>query len=170
MVQLFEAIAEEEKAEFIFNNELYSLGDDATTPEKIFKLAAEHKGADFWIRNILGTQAVGEAELLIKSPILLPEFEIKSKSHFASIFSRKKSRLKIHCENPTLDLFLHKSPELSLLHDLIKETQFEPYITGENKLDGFLIRTEYHLQFVERTEVIRPLFHFYKKLIDQLSN
>jgi hypothetical protein len=167
MREIFEEIAKEERADCNIEDSKTRVGG-VVIFEATYDLSIDYNGKLIRVHNILGGMASGELEMLLPKQSDQTKFEITTKSPFSSLFSRKKERVKISSKDHSIIKFFNDSSELQKIQDIIKDTGFEPYIKGKNTKYGFLVRTEYHLAFEERREVIRPLIALYKSIAKRI--
>lgn len=168
MEDVFKAIANEIGCEYSKKDEKYLLPTGSSLPISTYKLTVSHKGNTFWLKNTFGNSDRGELELYLPKLSGRSEFEITTKSHFMTLFSKKKQRLNISCEDETIVYILTRALNASWLNEYLQKAAFDPYIKGENVDGKFRIRTEYHLIFEGKHEVIKPLINFYKTLIEEI--
>lgn len=134
-------------------------------PISIYSLVVDYKGSAICVENELGNHNIGKVELLLEGK-RLPEFRITNTNHFVNIFLRRKIILKVECKNNLFKKFLEQKLTETGLEKLAKDNLFEPEIFNLFERNKMKIVTKYHLQFEDKTGVIKPLISFYKSLID----
>jgi hypothetical protein len=170
MEDIFADIAKEENGNFIQTDITSRNGLMGNSfPQSDYDLEIDYNGHQILIHNTLGPSSVGSVEMMVSSQVGQIDFKLTTKNHFAALFSRKKEMIKISCKNLDFKEFLLGLKELDDLHHIIQEVAFEPVLTCIPEIDGIVIRTEYHLAFEERREVLRPLIAFYKALANKLG-
>lgn len=169
MHDLFTNIAKEENCEVYIGDEKF--GDKLSGTflvESTFQLKINYKGKNILIQHTLGAHGMAEITVELPKQSNGMKFTITTKSHFSTLFSRNKDRVKITCKDSSLVKFFEENDSIKSIKEICKEAEFEPYITGSNENDSFKIRTDYHLLFEQRNLVLRPLINFYKALIDRM--
>lgn len=169
MKEEFSVLSILENGTFKTSNFVHSLTFGARGFQSTYHLSFKYRGEKITINNLLGSQSYGEVIVELSDTKDNMNFSIETKSSFISLFSLKKGRFNIQSKNNELKSFLNTNSQLKTLHAIIEDTQFEPNFYGEKTKNGYLLKTEYHLQFPERSEVLQPLIDFYKALIDELK-
>ncbi|PVW15227.1 hypothetical protein [Marixanthomonas spongiae] len=162
----FLRIAETENAKFSSEEKVVSLGGGVRSPYIIYLLTLYYKDHLIIIKNDTGTCFNGLIECKITTQKKRLNFELITKSHFSTLFSKNKKRFKIKSENININHFFKTSESVAHLNEIAKKGTFEPHITGVYKDGAFELTTEYSLQFSDWTQVLQPFINFYKEFID----
>lgn len=165
----FKSIAKALGATLAIKENKIDIGGGVRSPNRVFYLSLSYKDRIIHIRNATGTYFVGKVMSKITQPKASLEFEITTRSHFSSLFTRNKEHFRFKAQNKTINSFLRQSVGFSQLRLIAKHTVFEPTIIGKNSDDGFQIVIEYHLQFNNWWTVIKPITLFYKEFIDRFG-
>lgn len=166
IISEFKRIADKENGEFYFSDGNISLTGGVHSPDVEFIIKFVYQGCEVVIINKTGYNYYGNVISKFKATKTSLGFDLYTKSHFARLFSRKKEQFKIESIDENLNHLLNKSPALKELAKIAKNTVFEPMIIGTYVNDYYELRTEYHLQFSNWTQVLEPLIAFYKEFID----
>lgn len=169
MRKILEEIAEEENGSYTYEEETLpqsSWGE--STEEGHHKLQIEYKGIKIRLIFTTKTHCLAQVEFILPTQENKLTFEMTTKSPLMSLFFRRKNPIQVKTKDPELKQYLEEHPGFESMNEKAKAYAFEPFIVGKNTINGYLVRTEFHLQFPERTEVVRPLILFYKGLIDRL--
>lgn len=140
------------------------------SPNSTYIIKVNYKDVDIILFNEIGTISSGKITCQLNLNQQYPTFEILTKSHFESIFLGKNSRLKIKSQSKRLKDVLKREFQKNRINHFFEHTRFEPYIFSETKNNTYIITTEYHLAFEGWYNAIRPLFSFYRVLIDLFTN
>ena len=166
----FKEIAERENGKFYFKDEnvvIHITG--ARTPNVIFQIKFKYKGNKIVIKNRTGTNYIGSIICDFTSHLQIVEFKINSRSHLSNLFTRKKSRFIILCENKNFVHFLNTNMAFKKLSEIANKTNFTPEVDCIKKDKSGKITTNYHLEFDDWTQVIEPMIDFYKNIIDEFE-
>jgi len=161
-----EHIANEIGATLAIKEESIRAGGGAHSPELSFLLKITHHGHVIRIHIHAGTTAVGKVECLLPKLNQSLEFEITTVSHFVNLFLRKGGRFRIESKNEEVKTFFNQSIGLAKMRGIAKKDSFDPLIYGKNRGEEFRLITEYHLQFDNYWEVIKPIILFNKEFIN----
>lgn len=165
----FKRIAEKEGGKLSYQDKDISIGGGVKSPKLVFLLKINHKGHDISIVNETGTSFVAKITCHLPVSKTSLNFDLTTKSHLSTLFSRTKNRFKIDSNNSNLDAFIKNDLALKQLNALANETTFAPSISGNYNEDSYTLVTKYHLQFSDWTQVIEPLIAFYRAFIDEFG-
>ena len=165
----FKRIADKENGKLSYKDQDISIGGGVRSPKVIYLLKIDHKGNEITILNETGTSFVAKVMCQFSVSEKTLDFELDTRSHLSTLFSRKKNRFKITGKNPNLDLFFYHNDALRKLNDIAGATCFEPHITGKYNNKSYELATKYHLQFEDWTQVLEPLIDFHKTFIDEFG-
>ncbi len=162
----FLRIAETENAEYSFQEKKVDLGGGARSPYIIHLLKLKYKGCLITIKNETGTSFNGLITCVIQTQKKSLTFQLTTRSHLTTLFSKNNQRFKIESGNININNFLKNSNSIALLNEIAKKDTFEPQITGKYEDDVYKLITEYSLQFSDWIQVLQPFIDFYKEFID----
>ena len=165
----FIRIAKQEGAKLSCNDKDIATGVGVRSPRLIYALRINHKGYDVTIVNETGTSFI--ANITASFPVSKQslDFDLTTKSHLSTLFSRTKERFKLESNNANINTFIKNNAGLKQLNLLAKDTTFAPSISGKYSNDNYILKTHYHLQFSDWTQVIEPFIQFYRTFIDEFS-
>lgn len=169
MEHIFEEIAKEQNTTYTPQRSVYYAGSEGNDFQNHYRLDIKHKGETIIVTNMLGAQSYGRINLEINNSTFQYPFKITTIDHLEALIFFKKDRMKIKCKDISLKVFLDRSQDLDDMKYFLKATTFSPTIEGKFKDGTYTILTEYHINFPERGEVIRPLIDLYKSLIDYIK-
>jgi hypothetical protein len=98
--------------------------------------------------------------------IAIPEFKFTTRSPFMTLFRGKMNRVQIKCDDSKLKDKIESNPHFIELKDFSAKFGFEPFTFEKVKNLRYEMKTEYSLQFQERTQELPSLIQFHKALID----
>lgn len=167
MEKELKAIANELGAHFSFSEQKIALADGSRDQQFIYHINLDYKEAKLALTYRYGVLCLGDLEVDFKSNKNTPKFTISKNASLLSIF-KKQTHFKIKCPKENQAFFLD-NPHLKELYDWTTKSNFDPLIRGTEGQSEFNILTEFPTLFPERTEVVLPLFNFYKSCIDEFS-
>lgn len=160
-------IAAEENCELISRDEKISLGKGAYMVETTHQFAFNYKQSEILVICSFGAHAMATIFTRLQKQSHRATFSITTRSHFSTLFSRNKNRIRINSEDSNLTHVIKENPSIKTLTEICRHAEFEPFITGKNEENNYIIRTTFQLIFPERESVMKPLIQFYKDMIDQ---
>lgn len=143
------------------------LGTGVSITISIFRIEVPFKNHLIKIKNEFGTINSATVEMKIEQGII-PEFIIESRNHLQNLFSLKKKRFTVKCDDLQYKSMIEEAILSSGMDKIAKENLFEPIIKVENNSGVQSINTRYHLQFNDKINGIKALIDFYKILIERL--
>lgn len=165
----FIRIAKQEGGKLSYKDKDISIGGGVRSPKLIYVLKINHKGHDITIINETGTSFVANITASFPVSRTSLDFDLTTKSHLSTLFSRTKERFKLNSSNANIIAFIKHNEGLKQLNLLAKETTFAPNINGNYSNSNYILKTEYHLQFSDWTQVIEPFIQFYRTFIDEFG-
>lgn len=166
MKKVFEGIAGKEGGVLSIKDETVSMGMGVRSPYTVYTILLTYKGVEIAVHNQVGTTAIGSISCKFPSDFTVPNFELETRSHFATLFLGKKNRFRISCKHLTFKEYLKKQISNPDILQFIQNYQFEPYLTYQKNQDDIEIQTEYNLLFQDWPSVISPLLSLNRKIID----
>jgi hypothetical protein len=161
----FETLAEQENGKLTINSENVSTNIGAKSPSIIYKLRLNYKECEIIINYKTGTSFVGNINCKLSKNIKATPFEINTISQLKSLFYRKNNRFKIITKKEYFYNFLINNEPLKYLNQVSIKENFTPIIICEtNNID-----CEFHLEFKNPTQVVKPLIEFLKNVIDEFN-
>ncbi|WCM40952.1 hypothetical protein MG290_08245 [Flavobacterium sp. CBA20B-1] len=155
-----------------YKNALFSFTDykvggigGSKLPISEYIIEVTYKNMTIKMRNELGNYNLGTVDLIL-SNCNFHSFEITSRNHFMSLFSRKKEMLKISCNNLSFRNTLQETVINCGLEKIAKQNAFEPHIVSSYKDGKWKVASKYHLEFEDKIGAANALIDFYKLLID----
>lgn len=153
---LFEKIAAERDGTFKLVKERFQIK---------YQLRMEYLGQHIFLQNNLGLEETGWMICKLEPQSKISSFKIDEKFLLTQMFSRKADYLYIKSKDGDLKHFIKKSETFKILNAQAKADAFQPIIVGKNVDGHFRIETRYHLDFLNRREVVEPLIDFYQSVI-----
>ncbi len=132
-----------------------------------YHIEIPHKSMIIKVSNELGNHNLGKVDLILNNCNFY-NFEITSRNHFMSLFSRKKEMLNIECSNNIFKKTLQNIAITSGLEKVAKQNAFEPHITSNYTNGKWIISTKYHLEFEDKLGALKALIDFHKLIIDSI--
>lgn len=166
--QIFQDLVAELEGKLTINGHSEDLLHQSLAQESIYKLYFSYMEENMCIEYVLGATHYAAIAVFIESDKKLPEFEITTRTPFMSLFKGKKNRVQIKSEDKAIREKIESNPSFIELSELSANTRFVPYTFGKSRDLGYEMKTEYHLEFSERTQELKPLIQFHKDLIDIL--
>ncbi len=165
----FKRIAKKENGKLSYKDQDISIGGGARNPKLIYILKIEHNGNEISIVNQTGTSFI--ANINARFPVTKQslDFDLSTKPHLSTLFSKTKERFKVKSNNPNIAAFMRNNAGLDQLNALANDTSFSPSINGSYEKDGYILRSEYHLQFSNWTQAIEPFIQFYRSFLDEFG-
>ena len=130
-------------------------------------ITVPYKNHQIHIDNEYGISNSALVEMEIENGFI-PAFTIDSRSHFQNLFSFKKKRFIVKCDNLQYKKILEGALITSGMDQISKDNLFEPTIKVENKNGVQFINTAHHLQFNDKIGGVKALIDFYKIIVDRL--
>ena len=164
----YKALADSyENAIFSFNDfKVGGVGGSRMTISE-YHIEIPYKNMIINVSNELGNHNLGKVDVTL-SNCNFHSFEITSRNHFMSLFSRKKEMLKISCTNNTFKNTLQNTAIASGLEKIAKQNAFEPHIASNYTNGKWNVSTKYHLEFEDKIGALKALIDFHKLLIDSI--
>lgn len=161
------AIADKLGAEFSFSHQKIALADGSRDEQYIYHIDLDYKGATLALTYRYGVLCLGDLEVDFKSKINTPNFTISLENPLLAFF-KKENHFRIKCPRANRAFFLNNS-FLKELFEWTSKSSFEPLIRGTEGQREYNILSEFPTLFPEKTEVVLPLFNFYKSCIDEFG-
>ncbi len=165
----FIRIAKQEGGKLSYKDKDISVGGGVRSPKVIYLLKVPHKDYEITIINETGTSFV--ANITAQFPVTRQslDFNLTTKSHLSTLFSRTKERFKLNSNTANITSFIKNNESVKQLNTIAKDTLFEPNIIGSYNNGVYTLESKYHVQFSDWTQVIEPLIQFYRTFINEFS-
>lgn len=132
-------------------------------------ISFHYNEVDIIVQYNLGLQEVGMVSCQFNCEIDDLEFKVDERRYIARLMSKYSEILYLKSNNDKFQSLMEQSRVFHNLNRLAKEDSFQPFVVGKETEGQIHIRTEYHLDFINRRQVVEPLIEFYKYLIDNLK-
>ena len=166
----FEKIANEIGAKLIVKQDKVAFSDGSRSPHNYYQLSLNYKEKEISLLNSVGTTPFGRVDCEIGNRNDALNFKLTTSSHLTSLLLRRKNRFNIKPKSHYLDIFMKTSKGFNQINDIVSQTLFEPTIIAYSDNESFYLKIEYSLHFKNFTQVIKPIFQFYKDYIDLYEN
>lgn len=158
---LFEKIARERNGEFKLIEERF---------QTKYQLRMEHLGQTILFQNNLGLEETGWVICKLETQSKISKFKIDEKFLLTQIIRSKADYLYFKSKDMDLKHFVKESEAFKALNIQARADAFQPIIRAKNMDGHFKIETRYHLDFLNRRDVIEPLIDFYESVIEYFDS
>ena len=165
----FIRIAKKEGGKLSYKDKDIAVGGGVRSPRLVFVLKINHKNHDITIINNTGTSFVANITAHFPVTTTTLDFDLTTKSHLSTLFSKTKERFKVKSNHQNITNFTKNDNGLKQLNTIAQDGLFHPTINGSYTKGSYTLESKYHLQFDDWTQVIEPFIQFYKAFIDEFS-
>lgn len=165
----FIRIAKKEGGKLSYVDKDISIGGGVKSPNLIYALRIGHNNYEINIVNQTGTNYVAYINARFHVTKQSLDFDLTTKTHLSTLFSKTKERFKVKSNNSNIATFIRNDIGLNQLNTLANDTSFAPSINGSYDEGCYVLKSKYHLQFSDWTQVIEPFIQFYRSFIDEFG-
>ena len=162
-------IASELNGEYTIEEYKISFTDGSRCPETYHIVKYEYAESEIHILIQTGFTETARILTTLSTYTRPIEFEIDCVSPFENLFSRKKTRFKVKCENENFEHFL-ENKALLIFDNIMKTENFNPRVFTQNQESNNQVVIEFHLGFPKWTEIFDQINQFLKLIIEELNS